>query len=261
MRIQRGRPRGRQGLRKKAISIAPDEQNNYIQLDPDCVKLFKLFATQGCYKIRILTNNSQKEPYYKQQGENIQESYFQQNNNCPEFFFLSQRRKNYSFANSILVDKTQYKQINQSEFDPKYKILITKLNIVLKELDEQFISILIDILQQYINLFDWYLDQNSFAQYIVEELQDPQNHLKYQYLINWQNQKQITKDVRMKMHFENLQNNKTSISQRISQKVQKKHQEFIEKQERHLNKEYIMEPIEYLISKLIRIFNKIMTKN
>ncbi|CAD8111459.1 unnamed protein product [Paramecium primaurelia] len=261
MQIKKGRPEVQQVQREIFIQRAPDEQINYIQQDSDCVKLFKLFATKGCNKIKILTNNKERKSQDKQQVKEIQQAYFQQNNNCPSFFFLSQRKKNYSFENSIPVDKTQYLSINSSEFDPKFEILITKLNIVLKELDEQFIYIILDILLQYIYLYDWLLDKDSLAQNIVEDIQDPQNHIKYQYLITWQNQKKITKEVRMKMAFDNLQNTKTQINKRTSKKVQKKYQEFLEKQERHLNKEYYMEPIEYLISKLIRIFNKIMEKN
>ncbi|CAD8203022.1 unnamed protein product [Paramecium pentaurelia] len=255
MKIQLGRPKVQQGQREKIIQIAPDEQIIYIYEDSDCVKLLKLFATQGCNNIKNLTKNKEGKTWDRQQVKKIQQAYSQQNNNCPKFFFLSQRQKNYSFENSIPVDKNQYLSINSCEFDTKFKILITKLNIVLKELDEQFISIILDILLQYTNLFDWLIDNNSLAQYITHKI--IQN-------INIQQNgktKKITKEVRMKMAFDNLQNTKSQINKRTSKKVQQKYQEFLEKQERHLNKEYNMEPIEYLISKLIRIFNKILAKN
>ncbi|CAD8118395.1 unnamed protein product [Paramecium primaurelia] len=260
MKIQLGRPKISQDQIENKIYTAPDQNNTYIQQDSDCVKLFKLFATQGRYKIRILTQNKQIENQDRLEMKKLQQL-FQKKDNCPSFFFLSQRNKNYSFENQILVDKTSYISINSQEFDPKFKILINKLNIVLKELDEQFISILVDILLQYTNLYDWNLDQNQIMQYIIEEIQDPQNDLKYQYLLKWKQIKYITKEIRMNMLFENLENTKTQINKRTSQKVINKLQKFIEKQERHLNKENKMKPIEYLISKLIRIFNKIMTKN
>ncbi|CAD8121530.1 unnamed protein product [Paramecium sonneborni] len=180
-----------------------------------------------------------------------------QNENL-QFFFLSNQKRNYVFEGEKLVDKTQYKLINENLFDKQFKTLIHKMNIVNKELSEEFIAVLQEILIQYSTLTIQEEDSKSVIDKIILHIQNPENKEKFKYVLNWQKLKNITKETRMKRAFEDLEEKRNEINKKTSDKVKRKHQEFIDSQKRELDEENSLEPLLYLITKLVEAFCKIM---
>ena len=61
----------------------------------------------------------------------------------------------------------------------------------------------------------------------------------------------------MKRAFEDLEEKSKEINKKTSDKVKRKHQEFIENQKSELQEENNLEPLKYLITKLVEAFDKI----
>ncbi|CAK91698.1 unnamed protein product (macronuclear) [Paramecium tetraurelia] len=252
-KIKVGRPK------KQLIEMQGGIANyGYLFNDHDCVKLLKLLSIQGNYKFRILTGPRNKIKPIVQQNDEVEESNDLIN---PKYFFLTTEKRKYSIENEQIVDNNQYLFINSNQFSPKFELLINKLNVLLKELDNNFIYLLLDILILYTECFDYNLQVNTQVEYIIQQLESPKYSKNFQYLLNWQIQTNKTKEVRYKVFLEFLQQKERLINNKRSKKVIEKHRKFIQKQNNQMLEIMSMEPINYLISKLVKRFNKIMRTN
>ncbi|CAD8121528.1 unnamed protein product [Paramecium sonneborni] len=261
-KVKPGRPSKINQKENEEILRSSDDDNEYIADDSDCEKMFSLFARQSSYKNITKTGPTKPKKADEEQlgevAENIKKALEDLQNENLQFFFLSNQKRNYVFEGEKLVDKTQYKLINENLFDKQFKTLIHKMNIVNKELSEEFIAVLQEILIQYSTLTIQEEDSKSVIDKIILHIQNPENKEKFKYLLNWQKLKNITKETRMKRAFEDLEEKRNEINKKTSDKVKRKHQEFIDSQKRELDEENSLEPLLYLITKLVEAFCKIM---
>ncbi|CAD8190845.1 unnamed protein product [Paramecium octaurelia] len=248
--IKRGRPKLQ--IKKRQHKYV---NHFYMQNDHDCVKLFKLFTIQGSYKVRILTGKkNQGMPHAKQKNE-VKKA---EESNYPQYFFLATEKKIFSIENEQIVDYNYYMSIDPNQFQPKFELLIQKLNVVLIELDKNFIWLLLDILILYTELFDSNQDENVLVESIIQNLKYGEYSNDFQYLLNWQTLRNKTKEARYNVGLEEIKQVENLINKRKSRKVIEKLEKFIKKQYNQFKEVMDMEPINYLLLKLVKRFNKIM---
>ncbi|CAD8191060.1 unnamed protein product [Paramecium octaurelia] len=261
-RVKPGRPSKEDQKEGVEIQRSSDDENQYIADDSDCERIFSLLAKQSSYKNITKTGPTKTKKVDEEQlaeaSENVKKVLDELQIQDPQFFFLSNQKRKYEFQNDKLIDKTEYKFINKEEFGPRFETLIDKMNIVNRELDEKFIDVLKEILIQYQNLVTQELNSNSIIEKIIQNIKNPDNQEKFQYLLTWQRLKSITKETRMNRAIEDLEEKRKEINKKTSDKVKKKHQEFIDCQKKELDEENSMDPLQYLITKLISAFNYII---
>lgn len=66
-------------------------------------------------------------------------------------------------------------------------------------------------------------DSNSIVENIIQNIKNPDNKEKFQYLLTWQKLKSITKETRMNRAIEDLEEKRKEINKKTSDKVKKKH--------------------------------------
>ncbi|CAD8164296.1 unnamed protein product [Paramecium pentaurelia] len=184
-----------------------NDEKQQIAYDSDCQIIFEVFAQLASYKDttkKVIRKNWHK---HLKKREKILLNLKQQKSNS----FFSNQNKNYKFENEQLVDKTEYKLIDQNEFDEKFQLLIQKINIVNRELDKKFIDVLKEILIQYSQLVvNKEENSKSITEKIIQNIKNPENQDIFQYLLIWQRLRKITKETRMeKSQKENETNTKT----------------------------------------------------
>ncbi|CAD8188147.1 unnamed protein product [Paramecium pentaurelia] len=261
-RVKPGRPSKDDQKEGVEIQRSSDDENEYIADDSDCERIFSLLAKQSSYKNITKTGPTKTKKADEEQlaeaSENVKKVLVDLQIEDPQFFFLSNQKRKYEFDNDKLVDKTEYKLIKKDEFGDQFKTLIHKINIVNKELDENFIDVLKEILIQYQDLVIQEVNSNTIIEKIIQTIKNPENQEKFQYLLTWQRLKSITKETRMNRAIEDLEEKRKEINKKTSDKVKKKHQEFIDSQKKELDEENSMDPLQYLITKLITAFDKII---
>ncbi|CAD8064824.1 unnamed protein product [Paramecium primaurelia] len=236
-----------------------NDENQQIAYDSDCQIIFQLFAQLARYKDTTKKSDKEKlaEAFEKERKDIVEFEIAEK-----QFFFFSNQNKNYKFENGQLVDKTEYKLIDQNEFDEKFQLLIQKINIVNRELDKKFIDVLKEILIQYSQLVvNKEENSKSITQKIIQNIQNPENQDIFQYLLTWQRLRRITKQTRMEKAQEKLEGKRKEYNNKKSQKVKRKLKNSIDYHEKELIEENSMNPIEYLITKLISAFNQIIENN
>ncbi|CAD8211720.1 unnamed protein product [Paramecium pentaurelia] len=264
-KIRPGRPR----KKEKVVLENQRSSNDEIQFiadDSDCERILQIFAQLANYKIitkvgpkRIKKSDKEKAA---EAFEKVRKVLAEFEIEDKQFFLLSDENKKYKIENEQLVDKTEYKLIDQNEFDEKFQLLIQKINIVNRELDKKFIDILKEILIQYSQLVvNREENSQSITEKIIQNIKNPENQDIFQYLLIWQRLRSITKEARIENALENLEEKRNECNNKKSQKVKRKLQDFIDYHERELIEENSMEPIEYLITKLILVFNQIIENN
>ncbi|CAD8099875.1 unnamed protein product [Paramecium sonneborni] len=257
----RGRPR-----KSAQKDYFCQNEEEYIADDSQCVKLIFLLANLASYKIKIKTGPKQlidknEEKQKCEIQKDINQAFEDFQIFKKEYFFLSNQKKNYQFENNILVDKTVYKCIKKSQFNPQLHNLIAKLNIVFKLLDSEFIEVLENIFQIYSTQFDMEADQVSTVDHIIQQIRNPNNFEKFQYLLLWETLRNISKEIRIDRIEAELNKQRLKISEKTSKKVIQKQKQFIQIQENQIMEEKFMDPITYLITKLVQIFDDIVFNN